>query len=151
MSNNNGLENEVSFLETNFKTSYNYTDITSLAKRFQNLLVMEKDTLPNLPNCGIGIRNYLYNLKDEISLNEIKTELFDQIKLYLPNSFNTILNISVDFYKDRITNTTKGIIIYFIISTTGAVENAKKIAITAEVENVTNQNYVQNVLSNIYI
>ena len=151
MPNVNGLENEVSLIETNFKTSYNYETVIALAKRFQNLLLMEKDTLPNLPNCGVGIRNYLFNLKDDTTLLEIKNELFSQVKAYLPNAFNNILSIDVTYYKDRISNTTKGIIIYFIVSTDAVSEEAKKIAITAEVENSTAANYSQKILSNIYM
>lgn len=151
MPNVNGLELEVSLIETNFKTSYNYETVTALAKRFQNLLLMEKNTLPNLPNCGMGIKTYLFNLKDETSLIEIKNELFNQIKLYLPNTFESILNVDVSFYKDRISNTTKGIIVYFIVATNDVSDEARKIAITAEVENSTSTTYSQKIISNIYI
>jgi len=149
MPNSTGLESEVSFVETSFKTTYDYTDVTALAKRFQNLLFMEPGTLPNLPLCGIGIKTRIYSLKDELTLSTITNDILNQIEKYMPNSFSSILNVSVDFFKDRINNTTKGIIIYFIVSTPSAKEEAKKIAITAEYD--TNSTFSQNILSDIYI
>ena len=149
MSNVSGLELEVSFIETSFKSSYDYTDVTALAKRFQNLLFMEPGTIPNLPLCGIGIKTWMYSLKDDLTLTDITNAIQNQLQTYLPNSFSSILNISVDYFKDRINNTTKGIIVYFIVSTPGAKSEASKIAITAEYENATS--YTQNILSDIYI
>jgi len=111
MPNDTGLEDERSFTESSFLTDYVYEDLYALAKRLQTLILMEPDTIPNLSNAGVGIRNYLFNFRDDETLNSIRSSIDNQISKFVPNS--NIFNITVEKYTNNFNSDSKGVICYF--------------------------------------
>lgn len=109
MSNLTGLEEEQSFTESNFKTNFKYDSLFALAKRLQTIVLLEPNTIPNLPECGVGIRLFLFNFNDELTLNLIKQKITTNIQQYMPNS--NILSIEVNKISNNNSGKTDGIYI----------------------------------------
>ena len=147
MPNTTGLEQEPSFVENEFKTLYTYTSVLATAKRFQNLLLMEKNTIPSLPNCGIGIKTKLFLFNDSTSIEAITREINDQISQYLPTT--RIISVEIVPHKDKNGNKDKGLVIYLMIATEDTEARARKIAVTAIADSTSP--YKETITSDIYL
>ena len=147
MPNTTGLEQELSFVENEFKTSYSYKSVLATAKRFQNLLLMEKNTIPSLPDCGIGIKTKLFRFNDSTSIANISREINNQISQYLPTS--RIISVEILPHKDATGNKDKGLVIYLMIATEDTEGRARKIAVTAIADS--SSPYKETIASDIYL
>ena len=127
MPNTTGLEIETSFIENAFKTSYDYEKAFAVAKRLQTLVLMEPGTLPNLVDCGLGIRTYLFNFRDSTTINTINSKIQDQVQKYMPN--NNIQSVEAEFFVDK-SGSQKSIVIKAVLFDSSNNELARQIAVT---------------------
>jgi phage baseplate assembly protein W len=82
-------------LERNvYNTGASRTDLEALAQTLQNLLIIEPGTYPNQPELGVGIQNYEFEFLDDITLNELKSNIDKQITKFLPNNFYVEFDVS---------------------------------------------------------
>ena len=58
-------------------------ELVALAQTIQNLIIIEKGTYPNDPNFGVGIGRYIFELMDEQTVSEIRTEIERQVNKYI--------------------------------------------------------------------
>ena len=61
-----------------------YTDTSAFILAIRNILMSRPGNYPFNPSFGMNIEKYQFDLLDDIQLNEIKTELNQQIARYLP-------------------------------------------------------------------
>ena len=85
-----------------------YTGPFAIAQKISEIILMRPGTYPTRPYMGVGlIERYRYTFMDNI--NDLKTEVDDQIKTYLPE----FGNVSVDF--DTVAANDKVLLIYINI------------------------------------
>lgn len=77
---------ELIFRLNAFKTTDSYDGFPALATKLRDLLLMEAGTHPGAIGMGIGIRNYMTDLADDITLQALTDATESQIKQYLPTS-----------------------------------------------------------------
>ena len=91
-------------------------ELEALAQTIQNIIIMDKGTLPNDPEFGVGIGGYLFEFSDGQTLQKIRSEIEYQIATYVLNEGISIdvkvetvklpirdtntLRITVDIYTD---------------------------------------------------
>lgn len=79
----------------------------------QNIIIMDKGTIPNDPNFGVGIRNWLFEFMDSQSLNEIREEIDRQFRKYI---FHKNADIDIELSKAELPiNNTNTLIIKITI------------------------------------
>lgn len=61
-----------------------YTDTSAFVLAIRNILLSRKGNYPFNPSFGMNIQKYQFDLLDDIQLNEIKSELNQQIARYMP-------------------------------------------------------------------
>jgi len=83
----------------NFKTSAHLTNLHALATLVQTLIIMEPKSYPNQPEMGVGIKNYQFEYLDDVTINEIKYKILDQLDKFLPNTI--IEDVIVQKLKSR--------------------------------------------------
>ena len=146
MTNATGLETEVSFIESNFKTNYYYDGLFALAKRLQTLILTEPNTIPNVPEMGVGIRLFLFSLNDDDTLNVIKERINYNINTFMPNL--NILNIQLTKVNSNNTGRPDGIILKADLYDSKS-PNAKEIIQQIGITFLSEKN--SNVVSEIYL
>jgi phage baseplate assembly protein W len=77
-------------------------DIREVVKQNMKMILL---TIPGervmMPEFGVGIQELLFeNINDELTLNEFRGKIRNQVDLYLPS----VLVESIDFYEDEIDN-----------------------------------------------
>lgn len=78
-----------------FRKPSQLTDLEALAQTIQNLILVDPGTYPSDPLLGVGITNYLFELMDTVTLNEIQNKIDDQLTKYILHESVTInTNIS---------------------------------------------------------
>jgi len=78
-----------------FRKPSQLTDLEALAQTIQNLILIDPGTYPSDPLLGVGITNYLFELMDTVTLNEIQNKIDDQLTKYILHESVTInTNIS---------------------------------------------------------
>ena len=87
---------EITFEASPFKTTATYKDLSALAFKLQDLLLMESGTNPAAVDMGVGIRNYLQEPQDDITLEGLNRLIQYQQQTYLP----TPLVKSLQFRRD---------------------------------------------------
>ena len=92
---------EQSFVKSAFKSSATLEDLTGLAKRIQNVLLMEPNTIPNYVNAGVGIRRYLMEQATDTTESDAKRLIFSQLRNYLPSA--VVDDVSVRIINSTIT------------------------------------------------
>jgi hypothetical protein len=144
MPNVTGREIETSFIESSYKSNFNYEALFATAKRIQTLILMEPGTIPNYTLAGVGIRKYLFNFKDDITLSQINTKIVNQVSKYLPNS--NVQGITVTPYPSPSGNM-KGIIVTIQIydASNSSVVNTIMLSFTTTVKSS------QTIKSDIYL
>ena len=69
-------------------------DLEALAQTIQNLILINPGTLPNDPLFGVGIERYLFELMNDNTISEIKTNIEEQISKYIVHDDVTV-NVEV--------------------------------------------------------
>jgi len=85
-------------------------DLEAYAQVIQNILIIEKGTYPNMPDLGIGIKNYLFEIYSSELVTELESEIRKQTRTYAPvngieldidiNYENKILYIKFSIYRE---------------------------------------------------
>jgi hypothetical protein len=88
------IYSEQTFMVDSFYKSATFTDILALAKRIQNLLLMEPDTLPNQTKLGVGIKNFIMEKADNNTISAIKDAIDYQLNAFLPSSYIARYDVS---------------------------------------------------------
>lgn len=117
-------------------------DMLALAQVIQNLLIIEKGTYPNQPKLGIGIKNYLFEFIDYITLSNLEEEIKDQISEFIPNNY--IIDLKADVITSKNNKTVLGILFYITELGTNKIE--KNFLIIMDKEKKTN-----NIISKIIL
>ncbi len=78
------FKKEMDFAIDNFGKQKYLTSIESIGNIILNLFFMRPGTMPSMPELGININSYIYNLTDEVDVDEIKNKLQSQCSELLP-------------------------------------------------------------------
>lgn len=76
-------------------------DLLALAQTIQNVIIIEQGTYPNDPLFGVGIKNYVFELLDNITISEIQSKIEEQITKYV---LHEDINVEVSVYNMRSDN-----------------------------------------------
>lgn len=79
-------KHEITFMMSAFNDTVKYTDIQAYALKLQELILMEAGTNPAAVGMGIGIRNYLFEFLDSITLENLAKITLEQQRKYLPST-----------------------------------------------------------------
>jgi phage baseplate assembly protein W len=79
------------------------TDLLAFAQVIQNILIIEKGTYPNQPLLGVGIENYIFELFNDYTTNELKTEIITQINKFVTSDYDIDIDISKDTNTQNLT------------------------------------------------
>lgn len=58
-------------------------ELVALAQTIQNLIIIEKGTMPNDPDFGVGLGSYIFEFMDSTTLNEMRISIEEQISKYI--------------------------------------------------------------------
>jgi hypothetical protein len=117
----------MTFIPDQFRSSHSIEGLKAVAKRFQTLVIMEPGTIPNLVGAGCGIGRYLGEFQDQLTLDEVSSNVKNQIAKYLPD--DPLSDVEIKYAEDK--RDGKSILILFFSLSTG-----EKFAMTTKVEGV---------------
>lgn len=69
--------------------------LLAFTTRLQTLLLMNKGTMPNDPDMGIGIKTYVYEFADGSTIATLRSEIDKQIKKYIPNPYPAVIDVEM--------------------------------------------------------
>jgi hypothetical protein len=138
------LKDEISFTMNAFNQTQTYSDYIALAFRLRDLLLMERGTNPAAPSMGVGIRNYLMEIADSITLSDLKQAIQSQIDIWLPTDQIVDFTLTPN---PQITDRNKVAIIFQLKNTNTQFNSSNAFAITVD-GNVTRSG---SLVSQIYI
>lgn len=70
-------------------------DMEAMGQTIQNLIIVKPGTYPNTPKLGVGIEDYLFDILDNITLNDISANINNQISKYIvSNSVNVEVKVN---------------------------------------------------------
>lgn len=75
---------EVGFGQDNFSKPKILNEKDSISTVILNLLLMKPGNMPSLPHLGINIKNYLYVREDELDVNTLKNDIYNQCHELFP-------------------------------------------------------------------
>jgi hypothetical protein len=78
---------------SDYKEAGRETGAVALAHQLQTLMLMEPGTLPNAPDCGVGIGLFRHEFADESTLSVITARITDQLLRFLPNDMVTDISV----------------------------------------------------------
>ena len=92
---------EYTFGYNEFSKQSNMTKYMALGKLVLNLLVTEPNTIPSVPELGVGINLYRMEFNNAETHNEIKQSIREQINKYLPAFKSYIKDIQIEKIPDK--------------------------------------------------
>lgn len=92
---------EVELSLDSFNNSKTYNSSQSLAKRLQNLLLMENG-LPSIADCGVGIKTFIHEQADDATLYTLQEKIDKQVAKFLDTPL--IQSVQAKYYSSPITN-----------------------------------------------
>lgn len=75
---------EVGFGQDNFSKPKILNEKDSISTIILNLLLMKPGNMPSLPHLGINIKKYLYAKEDEINVDDLKNQIYNQCNDLFP-------------------------------------------------------------------
>lgn len=90
--------NEMILDENCFHLLEQRTDMVALAQTIQNLFFFHKGNFPNQPELGIGIEDYLFEPANSTMLSDLKIDIDNQIKTFIPTTYN--INFTLNLVKN---------------------------------------------------
>lgn len=75
---------EVGFGQDNFSKPKILNEKDTISTIILNLLLMKPGNMPSLPHLGINIKKYLYAKEDEISVDDLKNQIYSQCSELFP-------------------------------------------------------------------
>jgi hypothetical protein len=147
------VKGEVTLTLSPLKTTHTYTDLVAYAKRIQNLILMEPGTIPGCSNMGVGIRRFLYDLADAVTLSDIEMTIRRQLMEY--DKENYIRKIIIEYF-DSPLDGSKGVLVRFICNFEGILSEDVMFAINFNLLNqgttkVNLNNTILGMVSDIYV
>ena len=97
---------------TPFYQQSEYTDMQSLAKLFQNILIFKQGNFPNQPELGVGIEDYLFELITDDLINELQQKITYQCNRFAPTDYS--YDVKIEKLKNEKNRST--LAIYFYLS-----------------------------------
>lgn len=79
---------DFTFEKSNYKKMAEYTDSDAMILSIRNILLSRPGNFPFNPSIGMDIGKYQFDLLDNQTINDIKTELNRQIAAYMPDLQN---------------------------------------------------------------
>lgn len=86
---------DFSFNRGLYNKAEEYKDAAAVVLAIKNILLSRPGNFPFTPSLGLDLERYLFEPADEQTLNQIKTDLSDQISRYIPGIEGVTINISV--------------------------------------------------------
>lgn len=77
------------------KTKTITDSLLSFTTRLQTILLMNKGTMPNDPDMGIGIKTYMYEFANGDTIATLKSEIDKQIQKYIPNPVPVVIDVEM--------------------------------------------------------
>lgn len=96
------LRQEITFDLGNFNTLDTKDDVYGLVRVIENLLFMKPGTFPDAPNMGIHMEQYMHNILNIETIENIKTNIQQQSNDYIGN--NVITEIEIRQYPGNTKN-----------------------------------------------
>lgn len=75
----------------------------ALAQVIQNIVLLEKGTLPNQPELGVGIENYLFEPITELTQERLTNDIQSQVAKFIPNMYT--VKVEIEMSVKELTNT----------------------------------------------
>lgn len=85
--------------DTPYQTENSFKNKEALAQTIQNLLVLHKGNMPNDPDMGVGISDYVFELEDLETMRELESIIKDQIGKYITH-YLLHVDVNVEKYSD---------------------------------------------------
>ncbi|ALN97966.1 putative baseplate protein [Bacillus phage vB_BpuM-BpSp] len=95
----NDFKDELLLEKNNFGSNASRKKLEALAQTIQNIIIIERGTYPNQPELGVGIENYQFEFSDDITMNELKSSISNQIERFIPN--NDIVDFEINTIKNK--------------------------------------------------
>jgi len=72
-----------------------YTDTSAIILAIKNILLSRKGNFPFNPSFGMDIEKYQFDLLDSTKIQEIKSEINQQIARYLPSFQDVLVDVRI--------------------------------------------------------
>lgn len=89
------FKKEMDFAIDNFGQQKYHRSIDSISSILLNLFFMRPGTMPSMPELGINISSYLYQMTDELDTTELKDKIQMQCSDLLPYLIMGDINVSI--------------------------------------------------------
>ena len=84
---------DYSFNHGNFSKAEEVTDASAVVLAIKNIILSRPGNFPFTPSLGIDIEKYAFELGDEKTLEQIKSDISEQIGRFLPSLENVYVNV----------------------------------------------------------
>lgn len=96
-----GVKKEVSFGLDNFKQAKVLSVKDSIAQLIINILMMKPGNYPSLPHIGVNLEKYLYSFEENIDVEGLKRDIFNQCSEAITFISVGDINVFVEEYENR--------------------------------------------------
>lgn len=81
-----------------FSKAKEVDELTAVAIRLNNLILMDQGTMPNDPKMGVGIRKYKFEYANTETIYKLRNDILEQMETYLPidRTYNIDVFIEID-------------------------------------------------------
>ena len=109
------LTTEQTLWVDDFNISKEVDELTAIAIRLNNLIMMNPGTMPNDPKMGVGVRKYNFEYANTETIYKLRNDILEQMELYLPIEKNYDINVFIEADEDSLYHNKKVIYIKFDI------------------------------------
>lgn len=86
---------DFSFELGDYGKAMEHEDASAIVLAIRNILLTRKGNFPFTPSFGMDIEKYMFDVADEQTAFEVKTELSEQIAKYIPSLSNVFVDVSI--------------------------------------------------------
>jgi len=72
-----------------------YTDTSAVILAIKNILLTRKGNFPFNPSFGMDIEKYQFDLLDNVTVDNMRSELLSQIATFLPNFQEVVVDVRI--------------------------------------------------------
>ena len=87
-----------------FSKAKEVDELTAVAIRLNNLILMDQGTMPNDPKMGVGIRKYKFEYANTETIYKLRNDILEQMEMYLPIERNYDINVYIEIDPDSLDN-----------------------------------------------
>lgn len=98
------LSKEQTLWVDDFSNAKEVDELTAVAIRLNNLILMDPGTMPNDPKMGVGIRKYKFEYANTDTIYKLRNNILEQMELYLPIEKNYNIDVLIQIDKDSLDN-----------------------------------------------